>query len=67
MIIDFLIYSSILERTELNKFNIPKFRCAVRLEEIVRQNKAVPATIGILNGIIHVGKCSIICGIDSNN
>lgn len=29
--------------------------CALRLEEIVRENNAVPATIGILKGVINIG------------
>jgi len=32
------------------------FRMATELEGIIRSNGAVPATIGIINGYIHVGE-----------
>lgn len=31
------------------------YQTAIRLEKIVRENKAVPATIAIINGYIHIG------------
>lgn len=31
------------------------YNTAIRLENIVRENNAIPATIAILNGVIHVG------------
>ena len=33
------------------------YSTAIELEEIVRKNGAVPATIGILDGHIHIGEC----------
>ena len=34
------------------------FRMATELEDIIRSNGAVPATIGIIDGCIHVGELS---------